>query len=461
MKNTYFLKLKHSIVLFCSISILMTIQACESIVDIDLPDNRINQEDVFKDLSTTKSSLTNLYIKVRDTPFLSKANTGVSFSLSLFTDETTHIGNAPNSFYLNNITASSNEMALWWNNAYQDIYPINAFIIGLSKSHHIQEQTKKQLLGEAYTLRALYYQNLVQLFGDIPYTTSIDYTDNTRIKKTSYQEVLLLIEKDLLFAYENLSYTYRDSQRFYINKSVAELLLSNNYLLQRKYDKAELFSKAVIDNPNYKLEDDINKVFKNGAKSTLWQLSPNLNTAITPEAAIYQIKTIGINTVSASKELVDLFSLSDLRYHHWLLKVTLNDQEFHQINKYKNTANNTDEFSIFFRLEEAYFNLSISLALQDKLPQAIENLNIIRQKRGLNSLNSSLDKDSFIKQYLEESSREFFTENGKRFFDLKLTQKIQDLSKIKPNWKSNYNLFPIPEKQLQMNKNLLPNNIGY
>ncbi|MEC4115144.1 RagB/SusD family nutrient uptake outer membrane protein [Myroides pelagicus] len=459
MKTNHIIKSR--LVILTITLILFFLQSCESMIEVSPPDNQINKENIFKDISTTKSALTHLYIKVRDTPMLNKSNTGSSYSLDLYTDQLEFIGLSQNNFYLNSIEASSNETAQWWNTSYMDIYAINAFIIGLSESTYITDKDKKQFLGEAYALRALYYQNLALLFGDIPYTISTDYKYNTTITKTPYSKVLELIEKDLLLAYNNLDNSFRSSERFYINKPVVELLLSYNYLLQKKYDQAEFYSSAVIENNNYKLEDNINKVFKKTATSTLWQLSPDLLTSSTPEANVYQIKTITANTVTASKELINLFAKEDLRYLNWFEKVTINNNLLHQIYKYKNTVNNTDELSIYYRLEEAYFNLSLALALQNKIDRAVDILNVIRQKRGIAPINQTVDQSTFIKEYLNESAREFFTEKGRRFFDLKLTDNLGELIKVKPNWKTHHNLFPIPEKQIQINKNLLPNNIGY
>lgn len=99
--------------------------------------------------------------------------------------------------------------------------------------------------------------------------------------------------------------------------------------------------------------------------------------------------------------------------------------------------------------------------MQDNTKQAVETLNIIRQKRGLDNLPYTLNKQEFTTHYLEESSREFFTENARRFIDLKNTNKLDDLKLIKPNFKAYYNLLPIPYRQLEINKNLLPNNPGY
>lgn len=50
--------------------ILTTFYSCEEMIEIDLPNNQINTEDVFKDIHTTQSALANLYINVRQTSFL-------------------------------------------------------------------------------------------------------------------------------------------------------------------------------------------------------------------------------------------------------------------------------------------------------------------------------------------------------------------------------------------------------
>lgn len=444
-----------------AILIIFALQSCESMIEVDLPDNKINREDVYKELSTAKAALTYLYSKVRDSPFLTKGNNGMGYNLSLYTDELDYHGSSINEFYLNSIEASSNTPALWWNNAYTDIYAINAFIEGMENSEYITEADKKPLLGEAYTLRALYYHFLVQLFGDVPFVATTDYKINTTINKISASEVLIKVEKDLLKAIDLLDYSFRSPERFFINKTVTELLLSQNYMLQNQWEKAAFYSQKIIDNPLYHLEEDIDKVFKKEAKSTLWQISPNQNTAITPEASVYLFASITPMAVAVSAPLLDLYSENDLRLQRWIRKTTVNNQDFYQVYKYKNNADNTDEYSVFYRLEEAYFTLSLALTMQNKTTEAVAVLNVIRQKRGMDNLAADIDKESFIEVYLQESAKEFFTENGKRFFDLKLTGKLNNLTTVKPNWKEFHRLLPIPDKQLLINKNLEPNNPGY
>ncbi|MHC5310951.1 RagB/SusD family nutrient uptake outer membrane protein [Myroides sp. LJL116] len=440
--------------------ISQVLTSCEDIIEIDLPNDKMNREHVYADIVTTKSALNYLYSRLRDTPILNFNTSGTSSTMSLYTDELTYHGNNVLLAYTNDIDPINlGNTAQWWDGAYKDIYAINAFIEGVTKSTYLKQSDKDQLLGEAYTLRAVFYLTLTKIYGNIPYTTTTDYTKNTFIEKTNYTKVLSLIENDLLLANSLLDYTYRNTERIYVNKAISDLLLSENYLLQKKYVLAQTYAENIINNPLYKLENDIDNTFKKYSKSTLLQISPVTLPFTTQHAFNYlftQNPTSSLNPI-----LYNSLSANDLRKTKWIKSFPLNGTIYYQPYKYKNTVNNTEEYGVFYRLEEAYFFLAEALAYQEKVPEATNWLNQIRNKRGLPDLSTSLAKDTFIDELLVEANKEFFTEGGHRFFDLKRNGKIQNLSNSKPTWKPHNDLFPIPEKQTLINKNLLPNNPSY
>ncbi|WHT39516.1 RagB/SusD family nutrient uptake outer membrane protein [Myroides sp. mNGS23_01] len=302
----------------------------------------------------------------------------------------------------------------------------------------------------------MYYQALTQLFGEIPYTTSTDYKYNTTIKKIVPIEVLNNLEKDLLITLETLTYNDRSSNKYYVNKAVAELILAKNYLLQKKYDKAEIYARRVIDNPLYSLETDLSLVFKNTAKSTLWQLSNNNPTSATYEASNY-IMLVNDWLYKLSSSLLTSFESNDLRKLSWIKEYSNNGTTSFNY-KYKNNINNTDECSVLFRVEEAYFMLSEALIYQNREKEAIAYLNKIRQRAGLANLPNSLSNEETLLAMLEESKKEFFLEHARRFFDLKRNNKLSLLKSSKPNWQDKHALLPYPEKELLINPNLNPQN---
>ena len=67
-----------------------------------------------------------------------------------------------------------------------------------------------------------------------------------------------------------------------------------------------------------------------------------------------------------------------------------------------------------------------------------------------------------INAILDERRHELFTEYGHRWFDLKRFGMAESvLMDIKPNWQSRDAWLPIPELEILMNPNLLPQNAGY
>ncbi|MDM1412126.1 RagB/SusD family nutrient uptake outer membrane protein [Myroides odoratimimus] len=445
------------------IGVLLSSISCTSQIEIDMPNDKIDQSEVYKDIASTKAVLNSLYQDLHFSPIFNKTNKSISFNLSLFTGELDFYGtdNGIRDIYENSISDTHSIITSWWNTSYQNIYSINAFIKGVQESASLETELKKPLLGEAYALRALYYHYLSILYGDIPYTTTTNYNINKALKKLSYQEVLLKIESDLTMAIELLDYSYRDVNKFYINKAIAQVLQIENYIALKKFDKAENTANLILDQKLYTIEDDLARTFKKDAKSTIWQIAPRFTSDITSEASLYLFSNFTTASSTISDHLLNLFDDNDLRKKEWLNKIKLNNQEFYQVYKYKNQKNNTDEFSIFYRIEQVYLHLAYSQFKQENTKQAIETLNIIRQKRGLDNLSSTLNKNEFITSYLEESSKEFFTENARHFIDLKMTNHLEDLKLIKPNFQSYHNLMPIPYRQLEINKNLLPNNPGY
>ncbi|SFJ88946.1 RagB/SusD family nutrient uptake outer membrane protein [Myroides guanonis] len=456
MKNLYNL-IKKGIGLLM-ISLCLT--SCEDLVEIALPDNQLNTPTVFSDKHTINAALSNLYSNFRNAPIFKGGNLG---DLGRYTDELESFSQE-DLLYTNSITASDPTVSQLWSLSYSNIYHINAFIEGLEASTILEENEKKVLLGEAYLLKGLYYHYLTQLFGDIPYITTTDYKTNSRIGKKTHLDVLDLIESDLKIALESLDNAYKHPDRIYPNKAVVELILAKNYLLQKRFDLAEQYAQSIIENPLYGLETDLDKTFKKSARSTLWQMSPNdLIPSFSPtnDAMIYIFTSLPPTNFALSFSLLTAFEPQDLRLQHWTKEVSNGMNSYSHVYKYKNTFNNADEFSIVFRLEEAYFIKAEALAYQEKVSDAVNVLNEIRTRRGLMGLPTTLSKPDFISELLGEYQREFFTEGGHRFLDLKRNNRLQDLETVKPNWEAKHALLPIPESELLMNENLKPQNYGY
>ncbi len=144
-----------------------------------------------------------------------------------------------------------------------------------------------------------------------------------------------------------------------------------------------------------------------------------------------------------------------------MAEATYSGQTWYRAQKYKNRDNsNTNEYSIIFRQEEVYLLFAETLTQQNKLADALPYINAIRQRSGLSALAIS-NKETMLEEILLEDRREFFTETGHRFLDLKRMDKLNTLLAVKPNWKDFHKLWPIPQKEILLNANLQPQNQGY
>ncbi|NVM62634.1 hypothetical protein FHW88_000910 [Mucilaginibacter sp. SG538B] len=110
----------------------------------------------------------------------------------------------------------------------------------------------KRLVAEAKFLRALYYFNLVRLYGDVPLVlhdqTSINLAD-LQLPRTAAATVYAQIETDLTNAAADLPNNYTGPDVGRATAGAANSLLAKVYLTERKWDKAVAQAEAVINGP--------------------------------------------------------------------------------------------------------------------------------------------------------------------------------------------------------------------
>ena len=450
---------------FITLLSLFLYSSCEEILEVDLPNSQVNRSDVFEDPATAQAALAQLYSDFGGSALFNGGVGFLTYSMSLYTDELTSYFTAGTSNYLNtfpyyNNVLSGNDASPqhpFWNISYANIYRINALIEGVNNSIILSDAIKTTYVGEAYFLRAMYYQHLCQLYGAVPYVTTTDYRMNSRIAKIPYEAVLSKVETDLLAALERLTPDYRNPSRFYPNKAVVELALAKNYLLKKDYVEAAKYAQKVLDNPLYQSMSDLNMVFKKTATSTLWQLHKNDPNG-SDEAGAHILTSVPPVTASLSPTFIQNFVPTDARLEHWTNHLSDGINTYYYAYKYKNQFVGSDECTIIFRVEEADFVKAEALAYQNKIDEAAEALDGIRLRANLPILARNLSKEAFIDVLVAESRREFFTEGAHRFFDLKRNNRLHILEDSKSNWKAQHRLLPYPDKQLLLNPNLNPQN---
>lgn len=448
---------------FIIILIAMTVTAsCEKMIEVDIPNDQIDKETVFKDVQTANAALAGLYADVmKSSPI---AGGDLESYLSAYTDELdnhTTVASDSRDIFLNQQIDTNTIVYNVWAGAYKHIYSSNSIIEGVTASTGISQANKKYLIGEALLIRSIMLFYLNQLFGDIPYPESTDYKINNSIGKTPSVQVLSNLQKDLLEVSSLLEDGYRNTERIYPNRMVARLLLAKVYIAKQDWNEAEKVLKEIIQSGLYQMEPDITKVFQKTGKHILWQMKPNNNLSV-PQAGLYYFTNSAPSSYALTNALVNIFPNEDLRKQKWMAPVFFNGLTYYRAEKYKNRGgNNMTEYSIIFRLEEVYLLLGEVLAEQDKIVEAVPYINATRTRAQLTPLTASITKSILLDEILLENKREYFTEMGHRFLDLKRTGKLNTLQTTKPNWKDYHKLWPVPQKEILLNTNLKPQNTGY
>lgn len=191
-------------------------------------------------------------------------------------------------------TSDAIELVTGWDYYYAAINRANTLIDKLEASN-IPDNAKAKIDGEARFLRALFYFNMVRLFGGVPlYVKATTDLSSSNQPRNSEEEVYAQIVTDLETSVTELSpYSEGDHAAGRATSAAATALLAKVYLQQRKWENAAAEAKKVIDMGVFDLFADYENVsgpdFHNG-KEHLFSIQHggNANSA----SQLYQTRMI-------------------------------------------------------------------------------------------------------------------------------------------------------------------------
>jgi starch-binding outer membrane protein, SusD/RagB family len=451
-------------------SSLLTV-SCKKLIEIPPnPISQIPQQQVFTDSADIMSALVGIYANFKTTGGGPSFTSGeITVYTGLSADEL--LASNANDFLANAITVNDGTVEGMWKQAYSDIYQMNACLQGIGSTTVIIDSVKQQLLGEIRVVRALYYFNLVNLFGGVPVVTGTDYTTNATIPRAAADSVYSLIKSDLAAARSVLTPNYPSGGRARPNLYTAEALSARVYLYLQQWDSAALMAGQVIQSGQYYLEPNLNNVFLDGSNEAIWQLPAAGTSYQTAEAATFipylsnsapPYTSYSPPSYPLSPNLTGAFETGDQRQANWVTTITVSTSVYPIAYKYKNRtaiAPTVEDYMVL-RLSEQYLILAEALAHQNQLNDAVTSLNLVRTRAGLSGSNAATQAD-VLSAILHERQTELFCEWGNRWYDLKRTGTIDAvLGAEKTGWQPNAALYPIPLIELQSNP-FLVQNLGY
>lgn len=443
---------------------LLLVTSCKKYVEIPAPTNQLITDLVFADDKTATATVAGLYSRLN--AFNSSfANYNGSFLPAFSADEFHYAFSSANldEFKDNSLISSNSSVNGLWEPVYAYIFHANSIIEGLQANTGVTDSLKKQLTGEAKFLRAFFYFNLVNYFGDVPLVLNTDYKTNTLLPRTPKATVYDAMVTDLTEAQALLGPNYPTTERIRANRAVATALLARVYLYKQQWDKAEVEASKLINDSRYRLLADLNTVFLKNSNEAIWQLQ-TVNTSTTGVNTWEGFSIVPTSPTATIQykfypNFMGAFEANDKRQTAWTKSFTNTSGTIYYPFKYKvRTGTPVTEYSMVIRFAEMFLIRAEARAQQDKRDLAKEDLSEIRNRAGLLPLPLIMSKPEILLAVEQERKMELFAEWGHRWFDLKRTNRAMDvLTPLKPGLAITDLLYPIPLAALNTNPNLVPN----
>lgn len=220
------------------------------------------------DLTSQTELTTDLFMSTeQDLYFATNAlYSSSSFSnlyLENITDNCTnnHTWDAPYNLAIGSATPYNQYVFGFWDNNYRYIQSANRIIEGAAKAQDIDEAKRLQYIGEAKFFRALMFEQLVGLFGDVPFTTSsLSPEEALEVTRTDKSEIRAYLANDLTEIADDLPLVAEQWGR--VTKGAALALKSRIMLYDGKWTEAAAAAKEVMDLGVYSLHSSYEELFQ-------------------------------------------------------------------------------------------------------------------------------------------------------------------------------------------------------
>ncbi|WP_304245433.1 RagB/SusD family nutrient uptake outer membrane protein [Phocaeicola plebeius] len=300
---------------------------------LDKEPYQLTLSDYFNTADEANSFLTGIYAELGQSTFY-----GADYMYLVGGDDLAHYGGsgrapATKGLICNNATTSDAAVTGFWYTLYSGINRANIFLENIDKVSDIDSGLKAQYTAEARFLRAFYYFNLVQCWGDVPFKTeSTKDVVGLDIPRTDKQEIYDFIIKEMQEVSDETNgglltaaeLNYKPGR---VSKSAAWGILARVYLFrageyhrdnraatdaEKKdyYQAAKDYALKVCTNQGHKLADDYwdyfidlcSDEYNTTANESIWEaeFSGNNTTDVKAEGRIGNI--IGIAAPDMSSE---------------------------------------------------------------------------------------------------------------------------------------------------------------
>ncbi len=371
----------------------------------------------------------------------------------------------------------------FWSQHYKTVNAANCVIdqVTAASDSWFTDNKKKEILGEAYGMRALAFYNLLREFGyswdeSSPYgillRTQASKVSNSSIARSSVKDTYAQILSDCDFAIANAP---SENKSYYITKWFAEGLKARVLMLrggEGDYAAAAELAKDVIDNGPYQLADNVVDIFKSeGVESSevIFGIKPYDSQTSVYEDYFYRaspqyLPTDNFKALFENDPRKDhMFTATEGTNIEWnedgtysFVKVTMwgISKTVDMVNQ---TTNTITESQYDMRLTEMYLLRAEALvrAGGDKA-EARSLLKTVLTHAGytdVSFVDAATTDEALLKLIFEEDLRNLFGEGGRELdFMLRFGNIAADFNDQYAD--PQYNVFPIPTDEFLYNSKL-------
>ncbi len=384
-----------------------------------------------------------------------------------------------------------------WNRSYNAILQTNKVLASLPSVDFADPVKKQQIQGEALFIRGLSYFNLVRMFGKVPLVTEVlTQADARQLVRDPVDDIYALILTDLDDASDLLPASYSGNSIGRATRWAALTLLGKVYMTLNRFDDALVPLGEVIDDGPYQLLTDYAAIFDpanaNHAES-IFEIQYEGGNLGEGSAWSFQAhnrniaSAMGISSAAATLPTASIISAlgnkTSARYLASIGEIKVGTTTYRHVKKHymeHTVQNQSDDNWPLLRYADVLLMYAEASNETTATPDAevVEMVNKIRRRAfalPIDTPNATYDlpavqtstQAAFRNAVWEERRVELAFE-GHRWFDLVRTGQfisVMNQHAVEANYSFRVDahnaIYPVPQREIDINPKLRPNNPGY
>jgi hypothetical protein len=341
-----------------------------------------------------------------------------------------------------------------WGTIYSGINRVNLLIEKVPAIDGMDPDTRDEILGQAYGLRALHYMNLARAWGGVPLVLvpAANLEEAAQVSRASEADVYAQINADLTQAATLLSGMSNNGDRTFVTPGGVTALQARAALYAGVWATAETRAQEVISTGDYQLVANLRSMFTAEGDPTAEDIFRVSFTGVDWQNLGYMYMFDGRFEIGATQEIYDLFPAGDLRFDLNFAGVRADGIE---VVKFPTPIGAEDPHVI--RYADILLISAEAKAQQNKLAEAVDQLNLVHERAGLAPYVFGVDLTTQAEVldaiYLERRLELAF--EGEYWFDLCRTgTAAAAIGSQLDAWEC---LWPIPVSELDVAPNLVQN----